>query len=374
MPLCGEEGGGRLGGQSQHGTRYGMPLAGRWVFHPPERQDPFYDPKDKNVDVSTIDPRWLVEHSVWTPYFCRLDRSVPFARALEKVRWMHFTGDSNTRHMFFFVCEMANGTLMNVNAQKVPRYLDPPHLCIGPSSPDNVLDSDSGLAPGSNARWVLTYTNWFWGKEQTLDQRPHPRKPQLEPVVFNFKEQCSKFVEQNETGLFFGWPHCDKAPASVAAMDGPGATYFGWGSHAAEMAANPATDAYFRTEEAFDLPYFRHHPTIFPLTTANTPSRIPDKFGRQQVMRNNERVHASNVALVSAVMDLRLSYATRLAEGAQAHRNWVPLFDIFSPTYAAAELLAVDAVHFDKFFSYEEPKWLMHYIFYSPNFGANTNK
>jgi len=372
LPLCGEEGGGRLGGQSQHGTSYGMPLAGRWVFHPPEKVDPRepnYVPGDKEQDWSALDKKWLVEHSVWTPYFCRLDREVPFAKTLEKVRWMHFTGDSNTRHMFFYVCEMANGTLLSVNPARVPRYLDPPHMCIGPSSADNTLDSESGMELASSARWVLTYTNWFWGKQQTLDQR----KEGVTDGSFSFAFQCAKFVEQNQTGLFYGWPQCDKAPNFVKEMKGPGATYFGWGSHAAEMAANPLTKNYFHTEEAFALPHFRNHPTIFPLTTANTPSLIPDKFGKQQVMRNNERVHASNLHLREAVMDLRLSYATRLEGGAQAHRNWVPLFDLFSPTHAAYEVLACDAVHFDKFFSYEEPKWLMHYLYYSPNFGAKMN-
>jgi hypothetical protein len=86
-------------------------------------------------------------------------------------------------------------------------------------------------------------------------------------------------------------------------------------------------------------------------------------------MRNNERVHASNLHLVDAVLSQRLQYSTRTEGGTQAHQNWIPLFDLFSPTHAAYEVLAGDAVHFEKFFSYQEPKWLMHYIFYAPNYG-----
>ena len=185
LPLCGAEGGGRIGGRSLHGTHFGMPLAGRWRFQPPREPDaivgyvpPAIEPATTGaedaasidaallaasapVDYTGLDKRWLVEHSVFEPYFCRLDRGVSFARALEKVQWVHFTGDSNTRHMFYFVCEMGNGTLVSVDPDKVPRSLDPPHLCVGPSHPDNIQDKDSGIKMGANARWVLTYTNWF---------------------------------------------------------------------------------------------------------------------------------------------------------------------------------------------------------------------
>ena len=176
-------------------------------------------------------------------------------------------------------------------------------------------------------------------------------------------------MAQNLTGLYFGWPGCGSAPKHIQALEGPGLTYFGWGSHAAELGLNARTAEHFASQEAFGMPYFQHHPTIFPLTTANTPQLIPLKFGRQQSMRNNERVHAGNLQLVDVVMKKRLDYATRTPGGSQQHQNWIPILDIFSPTHAAYEVLAVDAVHFDKFFSYEEPKWLMHYIFYSPNFG-----
>ena len=295
--------------------------------------------------------------------FCRLDHDVPFAAALEKVGWMHFTGDSNIRHMFFYVCEMANGTLLSVDPQRVPRFLDPPHLCIGPSSGENVPDKESGLEVGSGARWVLSYTNWFWGKHQTLNQPASETR-------FAFREQCGKFVEQNQTGLFYGWPHCNKAPPFIQDLSGPGLTYFGWGSHAAELGSNALTGEYLAGGEAFGLEHFRHHPAIFPLTTANTPQRIPDKFGRQQCMRNNERVHASNVHVVDAIMSHRLEYATRTEGGAASPANWLPVFDLFSPTHAAYEDLAVDAVHFDYFFSYQEPRWLMHYIAHAPNWGS----
>ena len=354
LPKCGFEGIGQFGGASHTGTRYGMPLAGRWVYKPPNGDDPLKDYTD-------LDQRHLVEHSQWTPYFCQLDHDISYTTALEKVQWMHFTGDSNTRHMFYYVCELGNGTLLSVNPDRVPRYLDPPHACIGPSSDDNRPDSVTGLQVGSKARWVLTYTNWFWGKKQTLDQRPE--------TDFGFRTQCQKFVEQNKTGLFYGWPQCELAPNFIQEMSGPGLTYFGWGSHAAEFGANPATSEYFQTEEAFRLPFFYDHPVIFPLTTANTPSLIPDKFGKQQVMRNNERVHASNVHLVDAVLTEYKKYETRAPGGYTDPKSIIPIFDLFSPTFAAYEVLACDAVHFDKFFSYEEPKYLMHYIYHAANWG-----
>lgn len=361
LPLCGADGGRVLGGVSPaSGVRVGWPLAGRWVYQPEPGEDAL-------ADRTMRDKKELIEHSKWVPFFCRFDEKVTFAATLAKMQWVHFTGDSNTRYMFFRVCEMANGTATE-NPPSIPRFLDPPHMCFGPSSPDGIPDKLSGLTVGSNSRWVLTYTNWFWGKRQTLEELDG-KQPNID---FNFKLQCSKFVAQNKSGIFYGWPECENAPAFIQQLSGPGATYFGWGSHAAEFGANPLTEQYFDTREAFRLPFLYRHPVIFPLTTANTPSRIPAKFGRQQIMRNNERVHASNIHLTKAVMKEHLNYATRTPGGATAEENVIPIFDVFSPTHAAYDLLAYDAVHFDEFYSHQQPRWLMHYLFHSPNFGPKN--
>jgi hypothetical protein len=99
-PLCGQEGNTKLGGFSHTGTPYGMPLAGRWVFQPKAGEDRLAD------RTKSLTKKELVEQSLWEPYFCSLDRHVPYPLVLEDVKWMHFTGDSNTRHMFFYVCEL----------------------------------------------------------------------------------------------------------------------------------------------------------------------------------------------------------------------------------------------------------------------------
>lgn len=355
-PLCGTEGNDRLGGASFTGTPFGMPLAGRWVYQPQPGEDRLTD------RTKLLTRKELVEGSLWEPYFCALDRHVPYPLVLEDLRWMHFTGDSNTRHMFFYVCELGNGTLLTSNPDKVLRRMDPPFTCVGPSSPDNRPDDATKLVPGSASRWVATYTSWFWPKRQTLQE-----------ADFTFGVQCPRYdeVEGNVDGLFYGWPHCDSVPSWVHSLPGPGATYFGWGSHAAEMGANPATGKYLGGEEVLGLAYFKKHPAIFPLTTANSPELIPDKFGRQHVMRNNERVHGSNLHLQAEIFRAHFDFASRTPNGGgRAADNFIPVFDIFSPTHAAHSDLAVDAVHFDKHFSYEEPRWLMHYLHYGRNFGA----
>jgi hypothetical protein len=195
-----------------------------------------------------------------------------------------------------------------------------------------------------------------------------------------YRDQCAQFVEQNSSYVFRGWPSCSEAPEEIQSMRGPALTWFGWGSHAAEFGDNKATGEYFRTEEAFAMPYFQHHPTLFPLTSANTPSLIPDKFGNQQVMRNNERVHASNIALVDTVKALGKTYAGGAAagkdgaNGTDSSVNWLPVFDVFSPSHAAYEVLHQDAVHYKPLFGHWVPRWLAHYLKHSPNFGIAPAK
>ena len=239
--------------------------------------------------------------------------------------------------------------------------MDPPFLCVGPSSADNLPDEQTKSTPGEKSRWVATYTSWFWPKHQILNEPD-----------WTFGVLCPRYdeTEGDKTGLFIGWPHCDVVPSWVHSLPGPGVTYFGWGSHAAEMGANVQTGEYLAGPEILGMDYFKRHPAIFPLTTANSPELIPDKFGRQHVMRNNERVHAANIHLQQEIYKAHFQFASLTPNGGgEAPDNTIPVFDIFSPTHAAHSDLAVDAVHFDKHFSYEEPRWLMHYLRYGKNFG-----
>lgn len=364
LPLCGAEGFGKLGGFSSLGARYGFPLVGRWIFEPPAEPDLSVGfPPDPlpgavatdEIDYTNLPRRWLVERSVFVPYFCRLETSAPdlIPRALERAVWTHFTGDSNTRHLMHTTCTLANGTLQ-LPSKAIPKMYDPPHSCIGPSSPDNRPDSETGIAIGSNARWIITYTNWFWGKEQTLSSS------------FNFGDQCAQYTEEL-VWSFHGWPSCAMMSPRFQSMAGPGFTYSAWGSHPMEWGYSSATAEFFLSQEAFGLDYYKHHPTLFALTTSTTPQKISELKALSRRMRNNERLQAMNMQIVDAVMHQREQYATRAAGGA-AH-SWIPVFDFFSPTHAAHEALSGDSVHFGLFLIRHASKWLAHYMLNAPNFG-----
>ena len=154
------------------------------------------------------------------------------------------------------------------------------------------------------------------------------------------------FVVVSTFDVFHGWPSCSFTPDSLQSelSAGLGATFCAWGSHAAELGFNKGTDALFLSDEFLNLDYFTRHPTIFPLTTAANPARIPEKFGRQYVIRNNERVFASNHYLIQSLMIQRSKFAPS-SGGSGGGENWIPLMDWFSPTHAAYEQLAQDAVH-----------------------------
>lgn len=384
----------------------GLPLAGRWRLQLP---DPLADSRSGSSNASSyIDSPlpWLVDHSRWEPYHCRFDPNRSAAllvRALSRVKWLHVIGDSNPRRLFFHLCRAANGSL---HASGVPWQHNPPQLCVGPSSPSNEPDSVSRLPVGSAARWVITLTHWFWNKAH--DPIPlNASEPQPNSTRFSFADECALYVDRavvpaNDTrvrGAWRGWHHCGVAPSLIQRLHGPGATMLSWGSHAPELGTASPTEQMMRSEQAFGHPYFRQHPTLFPLVTAVNPALIPAKFGTQQRIRNNERVGAVNRIMQSTVHGLetdRLDHATHEAAPRQQEhrqsdagaddypsvsaiavasaplspRRWFPVLDLFSPSHACFEGLSApnDAVHFRSLFDGEVAHWLAHYLVHAPNF------
>lgn len=339
-----------------------LPLTGRWTFinPPPDSSNDFPHGLVSEQALDRYDTKWFVEHSEWRPYRCRLDENVPIHAALEKATWVHFVGDSITRHAFKQTCRTANGSIHSID-QTDPsiRRWDPPHLCIGPSHGSSYPDSETGMRTGWNPRWIITFTNWFWGKRQTL--------PSNANTVFDFMTECQEFRVQNTSGYFRGWPMCNEVvPQKLLdkMRDGPGLTWFAWGSHAAELGYDAKTLKLFLGTDAFKLGYFARNPTIFPLVTANSPQVIPAKFGHQALMRNNERVHASNTMMRQAIHATSKSYATYL----QSNAGLDPVLDLYSPTHASHQVIKADAVHFNKWFNEHFSKWISHYIMHVPNF------
>jgi hypothetical protein len=155
MLLCGAEGssssesdrGSAIGPRSR--ISYGMPLAGRWVFNPPKESQSWAG-YTVGQDPTTLDVGWVSQQSDYVPYFCRLDDAKDnIPTVLSKLRWLHFTGDSNTHYWSQTVCEMGGGTLKLVRPEAhIPKKFDAPELCLGPN--------DEKGKP----QWIITYTNW----------------------------------------------------------------------------------------------------------------------------------------------------------------------------------------------------------------------
>lgn len=399
MPLCGMERQPKRSGAWDPSVSVGFPLAGRWRLLP-------------SAANATSSPRlaqsrrWLVEHSVWEPYRCRLDVSPGLlSRALDRVQWLHIVGDSNPRRMWFYqICRLAGGSVQAPDYARVSIRLNPPMMCLGPSSA-------SGKDPtGASARWVVTYTSWFWPSSHPVLQSSRPSAGgDVGSPSFRFRDECARYVElQNTTRpLWIGWHNCHLAPPWIQRMRGPGATTFAWGSHAPELSVEPPTAEYMRSEAVYGLPYFKHHPTLFPLVSAVAPALIPLKFGTQQTIFNNERIAATN-QLITAIITERLEDGgldarptTRAAmrearkqedrqprtdrhtgagsAGTSTHaaastpasslpRLWLPVLDWFSPTHAASDALASDAAHFIPFLEEAATGWLAHYLVHAPNF------
>jgi len=388
LPLCGSL-------SLSSGSPY---LPGRWLLGPWRDPTPYRQGWMSNSQ-NLFDEYQLAQ---WVPLDCRLDeindwqaiarRTIPqelksitaavgesssqmMVEVLSNLQWIHIVGDSNARHLFMTMCEMITGAVMHSAPQNVQSN-DPPFSCTAPGSMDK-----------SQSEWVITYTNWFVHKHWPLPDE-----------TTTFGEQCSKYSDQPsaETGGYEGWPGCSVVSPSVSHLSGPGLTYFVWGSHAAEWGATEATEEYF--QEMLSKPYFSVNPTLFALTTACDSDLIPAKFGKQFLYRNNERIDAVNRLLIRKVKERIDSKEWKWMEetmekGAEEEieqlvsavdgdgkvmingygsklnsvEKWLPLLDVFSPTYAVYERLSGDPVHFWSQTQQRIALLLMHYAKHAPN-------
>ena len=281
-------------------------------------------------------------HALWSPYGCRIDYTLSLLDQLRALRWINVVGDSNMRALFTRICEVAQGK--QYHGEPTLGYMDLPKLCV----------LDGGAT-------VVTYSSWFYAKQLPL----HP--------YLTFSEQCAKYSESldqiRKDDTIFGWPNCSLAAASIQSLARPSFLYLGWGSHVAEWGASAHTLQYF-AGELMARPYFALVPTLFALTENVDVSMIPTKFGKQYVYRNNQRIHAVNQLLQRAVSThyhnrTWPTHTARSAEGAEVP-GFLPVFDVFSPTDAAMEVLHGDAVHFWSEFEAEIVKWLTHWLHYAP--------
>jgi hypothetical protein len=276
--------------------------------------------------------------AVWAPYDCAIDYTLNMLDELKEIRWLNFIGDSNARHLFSAMCEMTHST--HYAAPKEIRSLDPPQLCVVNSN---------------DKTFVLTYSNWFYGKTWPLNH------------TLSFREQCSMYDnDPKKYGRFVGWPNCNLVPQEIQDMKYPGLTYLSWGSHQAERGMSEQTLNIF-LNEVHGNEYFKHAPALFAFTTAVDGTLIPPKFGRQQLYRNNERISAVNDLQVEAVKRLMSSYPIySTTDDNEASKPFFPILDVFSFTHSSNERHHGDAVHFWMEIQIVISKLLTHWIHYAP--------
>ena len=279
--------------------------------------------------------------ALWAPYGCRIDYTLSLIDQLRTLRWINIVGDSNMRALFTRLCEVAKGD--TYHGEPTLGYMDLPKLCV--------LD-------GGNA--VITYSSWFYAKQL-------PLHPQL-----SFHEQCGKYTEDlkqiQKDDTIFGWPNCSLAAASIHDLARPSFLYLGWGSHVAEWGGSPHTLDYW-LHDLMARPYFKLVPTLWALTEEVDVSLIPTKFGKQFVYRNNQRIYATNQLLQQAVTTHynNRTWPTHITDSdGNEVAGFLPVFDVFSATHAASEVLHGDAVHFWSEFEIEIVKWLTHWLHYAP--------
>ena len=307
-------------------------LAGRWQLGEPHTH---------------IERQWWSDspfddyYAMWSPFDCRIDYTLSLLDQMRTLKWINVVGDSNMRALFTRLCEVGKGT--PYHGEPTLGYMDLPKLCV--------LD-------GGNA--VITYSSWFMAKKLPL----HP--------YLSFHEQCAKYSESldqiRKDDTIFGWPNCSLAAASIHSLARPSFLYLGWGSHVAEWGASAHTLDYF-SNDLMQRPYFKLVPTLFALTEDVDVTMIPTKFGKQYVYRNNQRIHAVNQLLQRAVTTHynNRTWPTHTVDGeGREVAGFVPIFDVFSATHAASEVLHGDAVHFWGEFEIEIVKWLTHWLHYAP--------
>ena len=319
--------------------RLNFTLQGRWVPGA-ARGEPDY----RKPDLFTYHPA-----AVYTPYDCQLDAEAMLGDAVRRLRWLHVVGDSNGRHAFLTWCRALDGAVYNGTRERPLSTWDLPKLC----------SLDGGAA-------VLTYSHWLTHKQSVL--RPH----------LTFGQQCSRYTEDVgrvvEQGTMYGWSHCHLAQAHIQAMQGPSLTYFLWGSHGAELGANARTLRYFIEQLCSHL-HFKRFPTLFALVTDVDVSQVPAHLEAQFEMRNSERIEQQNLQLAEAVRHHWRDYPTLYEdEEGREVRGFNPLLDVFSPSYAAMELLHPDAVHFPISFELQLGQWIAHWAMHAPQTSARYRR
>lgn len=158
-----------------------------------------------------------------------------------------------------------------------------------------------------------------------------------------YTENLTKMYADN---TIFGWPGCELAHPTIHSMPGPALTYLSWGSHAAEAGLTPHTWSFIDGPQMLGHDYFKKFPTLMAFTEDVYATIIPYQKGPHYVYRNNERIQSFNQFLVDSVRHHWDSWPIdMLDENNQIVKGFTPIFDVFSPTHAASEVLHGDAVH-----------------------------
>ena len=164
---------------------------------------------------------------------------------------------------------------------------------------------------------MLTYIGWMqsqWNAEvESLDADGR----------YNFVRECEAYVAwraTNETqrnnrtlfNRFRGFPDCDRLLQPTSAlyrdllrMDGPGASFVSWGSHQPGMGVTTGNLQRLMSSENYGASFFHRFPALMVGTTDSWAAGIPRKFGRQFLVRNDERISAQNALVAYALARLR---------------------------------------------------------------------
>ena len=319
------------------------------------------------------------------PFGCRIDRSVVVDDELRRLRWVQLMGDSNMRQVFNNVCHMGFGERHWMDTQiHLPNGVEGtnfynPQLCIGPLVTDDGDPSDTTPHPA----WIITYVGWMqynWNTGvESLDE--HNR--------YNFISECEQFVrwrvadeleQKNKTifRIFRGWPDCDNVTQhstsalyrDLLRMDGPGASFVSWGSHQPGTGVTQANFDRLMTSDNYGASYFYRFPAIMVGTTDSWSAAIPRKFGRQFIVRNDERISAQNGMVAYAIARLLQSNSTyggcQLPE---VHGGcWFPYYDILRLTASIAFQMHSDAQHYTDEVYVELVRHMLHAFHNAPQF------
>lgn len=263
---------------------------------------------------------------------------------VQHARWINFIGDSVTRHLFEYTCIALGGVKNEPSAAYSEALRHHPLSCSGGTAADNT-------------DWFITYSAWWY--------------PLYIPIIdtTDFQSMCNIYndtdVEQQvKIWPATGWPACQTQSDSIRSMKKPTLSYFGWGSHPSNV-GTAELNKYFN-EYVFSKNYFQSTPTLYGLTTAVHTGLIPDKFGRQAIMRNNERISTANSQLIAMLQQQQKS--NQLPTYGNNHTDWTPILDVYSPSYVAIEVTAFDAVHSEHYFKRQAVAYLTNMLANAPNY------